>query len=137
MRQGGCQCGELRYECTEQPLKIYVCHCAECRKQSASAFGISYFVNKRDFFPTRGTPHVWTRITAGGHQLDCAFCAECGSRAWHCSSRTPGVVNVKAGSLDQAVDISTAVHIWCSRKMPGVVIPDDAEQYLEQPSSPA
>ena len=41
---GGCQCGAVRYEIAAEPLTVYVCHCRECRKQSASAFGISLLV---------------------------------------------------------------------------------------------
>ena len=40
-RTGGCQCGAVRYELSAEPLALYVCHCRECRRQSASAFGIS------------------------------------------------------------------------------------------------
>ena len=41
MRTGGCQCGAVRYAIGGAPLALYVCHCRECQKQSASAFGIS------------------------------------------------------------------------------------------------
>ena len=34
---GGCQCGAVRYEIAQEPLAVYVCHCRECQKQSASA----------------------------------------------------------------------------------------------------
>jgi hypothetical protein len=43
---GGCQCGAVQHESFSEPLALFVCHCAECRKQSASAFGMS--------LPTRG-----------------------------------------------------------------------------------
>ena len=49
MRTGGCQCGEVRYECEGEPLALYVCHCRECRRQSASAFGISLIVPRKGF----------------------------------------------------------------------------------------
>ena len=133
MREGGCQCGALRYECAEVPLKIYVCHCRECRKQSASAFGITYFVPRAGFRLTRGTPRFWTRIADSGRTLVCAFCADCGSRVWHEAPDTPLVVNVKAGSLDEGVDISEATHIWTSRKVAGFAIPAGAPQLSEGP----
>ena len=44
IRTGGCQCGALRYESAGEPIALYVCHCRECQKQSASAFGISVIV---------------------------------------------------------------------------------------------
>jgi len=133
MRQGGCQCGGVRYECADTPLKLIVCHCAECRKQSASAFGMTYQVPKTAFRLTRGAPRFWTRASQHGATIVCAFCPECGSRVWHASSRTPDCINVKAGSLDEPMDISGAMHIWTDRCLPGVVIPPGALQFAQQP----
>jgi hypothetical protein len=31
----------VRYRITGEPIALYVCHCRECQKQSASAFGLS------------------------------------------------------------------------------------------------
>ncbi len=80
-----------------------------------------------------GTPRFWTRDTDSGRKVECAFCPACGSRLWHQSSGTSETVSVKAGSLDEPVDISNAVHIWTSRKPPSVVIPEDARQFTEEP----
>ena len=134
MRIGGCQCGGIRYNCVEQPLELYICHCKECRKQSASAFGISFIVRRTSFHVTSGTPAFWTRDTDSGQKLECAFCPGCGSRLWHQSSAASDTISVKAGSMDEPVDISKAVHIWTSRKLPGVVIPEDAERFTEEPN---
>src|ERR1700730_909187 len=41
IRTGGCQCGQVRYESSGESVALYVCHCRECQKQSASAFGMS------------------------------------------------------------------------------------------------
>jgi hypothetical protein len=27
---GGCQCGKVRYEITEEPQLVYTCHCLDC-----------------------------------------------------------------------------------------------------------
>ena len=32
---GGCQCGAVRYAVSSDPVALYICHCRECRKQSA------------------------------------------------------------------------------------------------------
>ena len=68
-----------------------------------------------------------------GAKSTCAFCPQCGSRLWHERSGVTDTVTIKAGSLDEPVDFSTAIHIWTSRKLPGLVIPPDAEQYPEEP----
>ena len=38
---GGCQCGAIRYEVTDEPITLYACHCTACQTQSSSAFGLS------------------------------------------------------------------------------------------------
>jgi hypothetical protein len=132
MLTGGCQCGAVRYEVTAAPLATYVCHCRECRKQSASAFGISVIVPAAAFAVRQGIVRTWRRPTDSGRTLVCHFCPGCGSRLWH-ANPSPTTVSVKGGSLDAPVDLAAAVHIWTSRKMPGVVIPEGAPQFPEEP----
>ncbi len=133
MRTGRCQCGEVRYESADEPLALYVCHCSECRRQSASAFGMSLEVPRAGFRVTRGAPKFWTRGADSGGRVNCAFCPDCGSRLWHESEGASETLTIKAGSLDEPVDVSAAIHIWTSRKLPGVAVPEGARQFPEEP----
>jgi hypothetical protein len=133
MISGGCQCGACRYEIAAPPTEIDVCHCRECRKQSASAFGITVVVPAGAFRLTQGATASWTRRTDTGNTLECRFCPTCGSRMVHVSSGYPDSVFVKGGSLDEPPDLTGAVHIWASRKLAGVVIPDGATQFPREP----
>ena len=130
---GGCQCGGVRYQITGAPLALYVCHCAECRKQSVSAFGISLIVRCADFHLVQGSLQHWSRPADSGRTVDCYFCPTCGSRIWHSGSERQDTLSVKGGSLDEALDLTAAVHIWKSRKLPGVIIPGQARQFSEEP----
>jgi hypothetical protein len=129
---GGCQCGAVRYEITVTPEALYVCHCRECRKQSASAFGISLVVPRAGFRLLQGSVKSWSRRTDSGHFLNCLFCPECGSRIWHERAGGAETITVKGGSLDQPLDLDSAIHVWTSRKLPGVIIPEHAAQYAEE-----
>lgn len=133
---GGCQCGGVRYEFSGAPLSVYVCHCTQCRRQSASAFGISVIVPRAAFRVTRGTPSFWSRPTQSGRTQECAFCPTCGSRLWHQHRGSTGVVSVKGGSLDEPVDLRNAAHIWTQHALPGVIIPADAPQSAGNPPPP-
>jgi hypothetical protein len=64
--------------------------------------------------------------------LECMFCIECGTRIRHANPRED-TVSIKGGSLDVAMDLTAAFHIWTSRKLPGVVIPEVTTQYSEEP----
>jgi hypothetical protein len=133
MITGRCQCGAVRFEHSGTPTAVYVCHCRECRRQSASAFGISVEVTKAGLRVTQGAPKVWTRDTDSGKRLRCAFCPDCGSRLWHTPESGADWLTLKGGSLDQPPDLATAIHIWTSRKLPGVIIPEGAQQFPEEP----
>lgn len=130
---GRCQCGAAVYSISAEPLAVYVCHCRECQKQSASAFGISVTVAKSHFYLERGHVRTWSRTTDSGRTLHCKFCGACGSRLWH-EGPDRDELSVKGGSLDRPVDLSTAIHIWTSRKLPGVLIPEGAPQFAEEPT---
>ncbi len=130
---GGCQCGAARYEITAAPLELYICHCRECRKQSASAFGISLIVRRSDFRLVQGKLQHWFRPADSGRTIECYFCSICGSRLWHGSREREETISVKGGSLDEPIDLTAAVHIWTSRKLPGAIIPGHARQFPEEP----
>jgi hypothetical protein len=130
---GDCQCGACRYQVTGTPDRIYICHCTECRAQSASAFGISLVVNAKDFTLTSGAPKVWERPTESGGRLACSFCPVCGTRLFHRSLAEPGVLSIKGGSLDEPPDLTEAYHIWTASKLPGVVIPPGAASFQGEP----
>jgi hypothetical protein len=129
---GGCQCGAVRYTLSAAPLQVYVCHCRECQRQSASAFGISVIASRVAFTVTQGEPRRWSRSTDSGNTLHCQFCPLCGSRVWH-GSDTGDTVSIKGGTFDEPVDLTNAMHIWTTRKLPGVVIPEHVRQFPGEP----
>ena len=72
-RSGGCNCGQVRYELEGEPLRVGVCHCENCRKDSGSAF--SFFgIWPKASATLSGELSCW-RSRAGGER----FCPTCGS----------------------------------------------------------
>lgn len=119
-RHGGCQCGEVRYALTAPPLTLYVCHCLDCQRQSASGFGMSMPVPRSGFQIVQGEPAVWRRIAASGRVVACAFCRTCGTRLYHAPERNPAIINVKPGTLDNPLGLVPVGHLWVSRAHPWV-----------------
>jgi hypothetical protein len=129
---GGCQCGAIRYTIAGDLPPAYACHCGECKKQSGSAFGLSI-------------PIIWSRfevegqvasskgLTFGGKPKLRCFCPSCGNRMWHRSSEDSAWVTLKAGTLDNAAQISPRGHLWISKKQPWIVIDPALPAYDTQP----
>ena len=69
-REGGCQCGAIRYRLLRAPVALYACHCRDCQKQSASAFGLSMWVERDAIEFTGAEPRIYrTRGGSGREKL--------------------------------------------------------------------
>ena len=129
---GGCQCGAIRFEISGVLGDIYVCHCTDCQAQSSSAFGISVNVRANTLKTIQGSPRTYTWV-GGGNRKHGTFCPACGTRLWHMSGEHDPEPSVKGGTLDRPVDLTNAIHLWTTSKLPGVVIPDTCRQFPGEP----
>jgi len=132
VHSGGCQCGAVRYRLTRETLVVYACHCRECQKQSASAFGLSVPFAREELELT-GELATWRRPTDSGSVTTAYFCPACGVRVFHVSDRNPERGSLKGGTLDDPSGLQPRFHLWASRKQPWVTLPEDAVQFERQP----
>jgi hypothetical protein len=103
-RTGSCLCGGVRLRVTGQPLRIGICHCADCRKTSGSAYS-AYAVWPSEAFEQTG--YV-------GNYGDRSFCLTCGSRV---TSVREDEAEVMIGSLDQVpTDLTPEYELWIGRR---------------------
>ena len=77
MREGGCGCGDIRYQFTCEPLSCYACHCTDCQTRSGAAFTLSAIIPLAEVSVTRGDPGVWQLEIA-----DFRYCMRCGVKLW-------------------------------------------------------
>jgi hypothetical protein len=127
---GGCQCGRIRYRLLSEPLALYVCHCTDCQKQSASAFGMSLMIEASnvDFVQGADALQSWDTRGDDGSVKRCYFCPDCGSRLMHGFDDPAQRVSIKAGSLDDTRGLRPAAHIWLKSAQPWFV--PDRQNYL-------
>ncbi len=133
VREGGCQCGAVRYRVEGPPVVVAVCHCRECQRQSGSAFGMGAIVRKEQFTLVRGTLKQFTRMAESGAPVVCSFCPECGTRIIHEPQRMAGMVNVRAGTFDDTSWIMPRVQAWTSSKQPWITLSDALMAFERQP----
>ncbi len=124
IREGGCQCGRVRYRVEGEPMAFGVCHCTECQRQSGSAFGMSMITPKAQFTLLQGELKSFTRSSESGRPVICCFCPECGTRIYHEPSYLKGVVNVKPGTLDDTSSIQPMGQWWTSSKQRWLLLAD-------------
>ena len=130
MITGRCQCGAVRYEHSGTPSAIYICHCRECQRQSASAFGVSVEVDKFGLRVIQGAPKFWTRDTDSGKRLRCAFCPDCGTNLYFRGGKNPDVTGIAIGCFDDPHDMAPVRSVWEQSRHPWVTVP--AHQHFER-----
>src|SRR5438105_740225 len=66
---GGCQCGKIRYEITEEPQSVYTCHCLDCQRLTSSAFSLGIVVAEKGFRLTGIEPRGLQRTNSARGEL--------------------------------------------------------------------
>src|SRR3984893_16143181 len=97
---GGCQCGAIRYEITEEPQLVYACHCTDCQRLTSSAFSMAIVVNDGAFRLKGIEPRAIQPTADSGGVVIRWVCPECGSWVCGASSSDDGLLRVRAGTLD-------------------------------------
>ncbi|MBY0329238.1 MAG: GFA family protein [Acetobacteraceae bacterium] len=136
-RDGGCNCGRIRYRLRREPLTCTICHCHRCQKRSGSAFSMSLVVPVEGVLLLAGEPARTERVTPSGAVNASFDCPACQSRLW--SRREGGpTLNLRAGTLDEAAGIRPVAQFWTSSAQAWAVLPEaEVLTYPEQAADPA
>jgi hypothetical protein len=133
LRDGGCQCGALRFRIRGEPLSVCACHCTDCQRRSGSAFGITLFAARSQVELVRGEPARYDYAEADGRRWLGTYCPRCAVRLWSESPRVPEVLFLAAGTLDDRAGIEPVAHVWLRSARPWVRIPDHVLTFERQP----
>ncbi len=114
--QGGCLCGQIRYSFEGDPLVSAVCHCTHCQKQSGSAFSVVCAVAE-PAFSQQGETKVFRDIGDTGAAVDRHFCPNCGSPIVSIAESIPGLILIKAGTLDGGARFVPSAEVYCDSKL--------------------
>jgi hypothetical protein len=121
-RTGGCLCGAVRYSVRGKPVHVGRCHCADCRKESGSAFTV-YAQWPVEAFELSGE---LSSFDGRG------FCARCGSRLLNPVDPGDRLVEIRIGSLDDApFELKPEAEIWVRRRESWLAPVEGAEQHDE------
>lgn len=110
---GACQCGNIAFHVTGDPVMVANCFCLDCRKTSGAA-GATVAVFSHDGFAVdRGQAIRYTSKAASGRSLTRNFCPACGSRLFTSDIETfPGMVIVALGALNDGHGLAPGINIF-------------------------
>jgi len=128
---GGCRCGAVRYTLALDALpRTYACHCHDCQTWSGSAFSQQTFLPEAVLSVT-GPLVVYELTTPSGRVSTQRMCGVCHARIYNSNSARPGVVVLRAGTLDRSDELDVVAHIWVRRKQPWLGLPDGVPTWPE------
>src|SRR5689334_3586023 len=111
--EGGCRCGRVRYRVASTKLpNVYACHCRDCQTWSGSAFSLQFIVPQSDFV-VEGEPSLFELTSADGQRVSRQrACPTCFTRVYNTNTARPGLIVVRAGTLDRSDELKIVAHIW-------------------------
>ncbi|KAL0935480.1 DUF636 domain protein [Colletotrichum truncatum] len=117
---GECSCGKIKYSFQGKPLMSALCHCLKCKRSNGSSFSTNLIVPEATFKFKEGEPAQFVSKGDTGKDGTSHFCRNCGSPLIVSSAAVPGVVIVKAGTLDDWESMQTmftpTTEMFCATK---------------------
>ena len=110
---GGCHCGNIRYEAEVDPATVVICHCTDCQTLSGSAFRTMVPTKEGSFRLLSGVPKVYVKTGESGNRREQTFCPNCGTPIY---SGPVGdgakVVSLRVGTVRQRDQMVPTDQYW-------------------------
>ena len=132
---GQCLCGAVKYQCSAEPVISGNCHCKDCQRASGSAYAPTFFVPE-NAISIQGEVKYFEIAGGSGKKARRGFCPQCGSQLFGKPEAMPGLIAVRAGTLDDSSQYQPHVDIFVSRAAPWDYIPPSATTFPEMPPNP-
>ena len=130
---GSCLCGAVRYTVSVPVSELRACHCMHCQKASGAGGSVNAVLASDAFRITQGTPKRYAAKADSGRTLYRFFCGDCGSPLYSQRETNPGMVVVRAGTLDNPGEMKITANIWTKSARPWSYIDPASPQVPGQP----
>lgn len=111
---GSCHCGGITYRAEIDPEHVRLCHCADCRTLSGSAFRVVVSAIDGSFELLSGQPKLYVKTADSGAKRAQAFCPDCGSHIYATSAGDgPKSYGLRVGTIRQRARLRPSTQYWC------------------------
>jgi len=132
---GKCLCGAVSYTCEVDPVFSGNCHCNDCKKSSGSGYAPTLFFPE-DSVSVSGEVKYYDRQGGSGKTVSRGFCPQCGSQLFGKPGVMPGVLGIRAGSLDDVSAYTPQSDIFTSRAAAWECMDQDLPRFPDMPPPP-
>jgi hypothetical protein len=128
MLEGGCFCGNIRYEVLGTPFHSTLCHCVDCRRYAAAPAIAWFSVKPSEFKIVRGEPKSF----ASSKAVVRTFCPDCGTPLTYRHRDFADEIDIQTCTLDTPDAVAPDDQTWTSEKLPWV---DGTHRLPEHPGN--
>ena len=106
MPSGHCLCGQLRFVAQGDPKWVVYCHCATCRRHTASpvACFVNYPLERVEFTGTRARYESSPGVTR-------SHCGTCGTPIAYETAKRPGEIDLYLNAFDEPERLEPQAHV--------------------------
>jgi hypothetical protein len=131
MATGRCLCGAVSYEVSGEPVFGGNCYCNDCRRASGSHVAVMAYPETA--LKLSGDAKEFASKGDSGMAIARGFCANCGSQLYSKTQAMPGMILLKAGTLDDPEHFKPGMSIYASRAPSWDQPPANLPQFPEMP----
>ena len=128
---GGCLCGGVRYEISEELVSASYCHCTRCQRRTGTSSSAQARVADGSLRVIQGADLIREWVPGDGGWPKC-FCSTCGGALW---SRSPDgeAMSVRLGTFDGDPGIRPSYRQYIAYAAAWEPLPDDGlERFPER-----
>lgn len=134
IHEGGCLCGDVRYQTTAEPLRVTVCHCTFCQRFTGTAYLVEPIFRRADVALTGAAPKTYDhRSDSSSKRVTLNFCGRCGTTIYLDLERFPDFLGLCGGTFDDPNWFTRGGiecrHIFTRSAQAGVVLPAGLKTY--------
>lgn len=112
--EGGCLCGDIRYNVNGTIIDAGYCHCRLCQRASGAPVVAWFTIPVDSFTYVQGTPSIFHSSSHNQRE----FCGACGTQLLFRKSEGPVTVDITIASLDDPSLTQPEYHIWRESRIP-------------------
>ena len=129
---GSCLCGGVKYQGEAEPVVMVNCHCADCRKVSASGH-MSLMMVPSATVSFSGAVSTYELKADSGSRVTHNFCPTCGSQMYNTNEKLEGMTVLVASTLDDPELFDPQMTVYASRALSWDQPAADTRQFDEMP----
>ena len=117
MPTGRCLCGAVTYAFSGSPAMVFHCYCRDCQRAGGSLVHVGVMLPEAAV-TAQGELRAYTCAADSGRRLTREFCPTCGSGVFNRIELAPGMVVIRAGTLDDPLAFQPTFELYARTRPP-------------------